>query len=263
MRLPNHQQQRLRPTLFTSFDEQVEWWREHVEDEDDTTTGAGNSTDMVVRSEGPHWDHAGDDGAQASVSAMKCLSAQELANTLLSDFCDDRLLDGIKERILGKSILKLLKLQHDIVNGPEAGQWAKKTTACLEAVCSAKQMVPPFLMYQKRFDSQSLLDLYMASQKLREYFLLNSMVFAPKLRVIFYRAEFQLAAQESLEGNLLKLNDAELLAVVGNDPEEAHALVSDCIANAITTYLGEEETQQKTTEATLRMALGATHGGGV
>ena len=156
-----------------------------------------------------------------------------------------------------------MRLQHEVFNGPESQKWTKKVMAGVDAMASAKKMIQPLIAYQKKFDGKKLSELYQASEKLRNYFESTGKTFAPKLRVIFWRAAFaEMAMVSSLEKSAAKLLEDEdmLIADCGEDMNQVHTLASDCIATAVNNWLENEDTQKKNNEVGLlcRLASRAT-----
>jgi len=255
LKLPTEQQQRLQATVYTESDEDAQWWRENIDPEDalakvklDGDDLEGDCDDDRSKAE------TSEPGDADSVSGNRANQTMELTQISMTDFMNDKWSEGtgnfFKERFFGKQLTKALKLQHLIASGPEAANYLSIVNGCVEALASAKKLVPALVNYQRNFSSQKLAIVHSASVGLKQFFNTYDKKFGPKLQKIFWMAEFEDISDFKDTGKKL-LNDASLLCDLhAGDTEKTMSFVLDCITNLVANkFLGSPAMKEKSNEA--------------
>ena len=254
----NDLQQRLRPVLFTDQDEDAEWWREHMNEGLDMEEAPEAVRQVKTEEENnePQGTEAGEvQEVIVSVSQKKYKNAKDIAVMSLHDYTADSW-DQLKEKFIGKQIAKVLKFQHEIVSGPDAQAWGQKVAILVNGLTSGKKTLQPLLQYSRSYSTARLADFHAAAANMRIMFNDLGLSFGPKLRCLLWRADFEHAARESAESAATRMvnDEPELYKLFDGDGAKVHDLVSDCITNAIGSYLASEK--DKNNEAVLSVWFG-------
>lgn len=190
---PSSQQQRIRRNFYTHSEEEARLWSSSM------LVVSGDETEqLAVAQELTPVKAGSNQDAQNppdSVTAQKYRDARNIASAALAEFASEKVFSDLKERPLGKHLGKLLKMQHEVTNGPEARLFVQPMALLVDGLSSAKKTLAPLLAYQKTFAPVKLNEIYENSKELRILFKELKLSFSPKLRCIFWRSDFAQAAR--------------------------------------------------------------------